>query len=214
MNSKSNLSVPLLLFRQLRSTILNDINQFLSFVLPRQAQVNAQIFQSFLYFFNRPRFIINDKQTFYSSRSTSSYSIRSSKKFLSLYEEIIGAQRPCFILFCRITYDAICSVEINTRKFHRFSLTFVRRCIVENTFAKERHFPDNLIHLPRNQTRASRLKLVRTVRNSSPAGIYVPLVFEFIDASTVSNEGRGGEDISGNWNDSIILRSPECELTN
>ena len=37
----------------------------------------------------------------------------------------------CFILFCRITCDPFCSVEINT--------------VVKNTFAKERHFADNRI---------------------------------------------------------------------
>ena len=70
-----------------------------------------------------------------------STSIRLSEKFLSFYEEIIDAQ---FItqLFCRITYDPFCSVEINNVTFHRLGSAFVRRCIVvKNTFAKERHFP-------------------------------------------------------------------------
>ena len=31
----------------------------------------------------------------------------------------------CFILFCRITYDPFCSVEINTATFHKLGFTFV-----------------------------------------------------------------------------------------
>ena len=43
-------------------------------------------------------------------------------------------------------YGPLCSVETNTETFHRFGLTFVRRCtVVKNTFAKERRFSDNLI---------------------------------------------------------------------
>ena len=73
--------------------------------------------------------------------------IRLCEEFLSFYEETIDAQDvSSFILFCRITYNPFCSVEVNTATFHRLGFTFVRRCIVvKYTFAKERHFPDNLI---------------------------------------------------------------------
>ena len=69
--------------------------------------------------------------------------IRLSEKFLSFYQEIIYYN--VYILFCRITYDPFCSVEINTATFHKLGFTFVRRCtVVENMFAKGRHFSDNL----------------------------------------------------------------------
>ena len=44
--------------------------------------------------------------------------IRLSEKFLLFYEGIIDVQRLLFYLFCRITYDPFCSVEINTVTFH------------------------------------------------------------------------------------------------
>ena len=51
--------------------------------------------------------------------------IRLSEKFLSFYEEIIDVQCFLLILFCRITYDPFCSVEVNTATFDIFGFTFV-----------------------------------------------------------------------------------------
>ena len=63
------------------------------------------------------------------------YFIRMSEKFLSFYE----AQRFSFYIILS------CSAETNTATFHRLGFTFVRRCtVVKNTFARGRHFSDNL----------------------------------------------------------------------
>ena len=59
--------------------------------------------------------------------------------------ETIDAQGFLFDIISSNYVRRFCSVEINTATFHRLGFTFIRRCTaVRNTFAKERHFPDNL----------------------------------------------------------------------
>ena len=75
--------------------------------------------------------------------------IRLSEKFLSFYEEIIDAQRFLFyiifsnyvrsILFCWDKHR-----DISQTRFHVCTKV---HCCKKNTFAKERHFPDNLLYL-------------------------------------------------------------------
>ena len=81
----------------------------------------------------------------YLIRTMSKYNLpnmRLSEKFLSFYEEIIDAQR---LLFYIILSNYVRSI-LFCRDKRRLGFTFVRRCIVvRNMFAKERHFPDNLI---------------------------------------------------------------------
>ena len=45
-----------------------------------------------------------------------------------------------FILFYRITYDSFCPIKIK--------ITTYRCVVVKDVFVKERHFSDNLIHVP------------------------------------------------------------------
>ena len=65
---------------------------------------------------------------------------------LSFYEKIIDAQGFLFYIILSNYVGPFCSVEMNTATFHGLAFAFVRRCtVVKNTFAKERHFSDNLI---------------------------------------------------------------------
>ena len=71
------------------------------------------------------------------------YYISLSEKFLSFYEQIIDAQRCLFyiILSKYVRFILFC-----WDKHRDISHTWFHVCtVVRNTFAKERHFPDNLI---------------------------------------------------------------------
>ena len=59
-----------------------------------------------------------------------------------------------FILFCRITHDPFCSIEIKitTLRQIRFHVCIkMRRYIIKNVSVKERYFPDNLIPVLRSK---------------------------------------------------------------
>ena len=87
------------------------------------------------------------------SSNTLSCTVRLSEKFLSFYEEIIDAQR---FFFCIIFSNYVRSILFCWDKHRDISQTWFHVCmtlrtVVKNTFAKERHFPGNIIHFSRNK---------------------------------------------------------------